>query len=85
MFDHDAFSSAPVSQAARASMAVINAVQQLDPAVQVHGMAAAFLLLAERFKLEPQDLFAKTTNLMNYAEGRRPEFTAVSEYLAGEI
>ena len=84
-FRDDDHASCSPAVAGRAAMAVINSVQQVPPAVQAHGIAAAFILLAERYGLEPQHLFQRTTNLMNYAEGRRPEFAAVAEYLANEL
>lgn len=66
-------------------MRVIDRIQTLSPAVQLHACAAVFLLVSERFGFEPQDVFSYTNNLMNYAEGRRPEFAAVRAYLENEL
>lgn len=86
-FNLDTFSSANVAEAASMAMRVVDATQRGNPSpeIQAHGIAAAFILLAERFGLQPQEMFAKTTNLMHYAEGRRPEFAAVEAYLQGEL
>lgn len=85
-FNPDVHASIPPVAAASSAMVVIDALQRgYHPEVQAHGIAAAFILLAERFGVDPADLFAKTTNLMNHAEGRRPEFAAVAQYMEKEL
>lgn len=85
-FNIDSFSSLPARSGAQAAMRVIDALQGTClPETQAHGIAAAFILLSERWGMSPQEIFEKTTNLMNYAEGRRPEFAAVAEYLENEL
>jgi hypothetical protein len=69
----------------RASMTVIDAVQDLHPKDQVLGMAATFLLLCDRYNVMPQDIFTISQNVMNGVDGKRPEFRAVKSYLAGEV
>ena len=83
--DRLAITNMPVRQASVASMKIIDAIQSLRPHEQVAGMAATFLLLAEHLGMTPQDIFAITTNIMNHAEGRRPEFAAVAQYMAEEL
>jgi hypothetical protein len=75
----------PVNEAAVSTMRVIDAVQDLPPEHQVVAITSAFKLLAERFNVAPQDAFTITSNIMNNAEGRRPEFEAVKAYLQHEL
>ena len=85
MFDRDRLVNLPVKEGAGAAMQVIDSLQRHRPEARVLGAAAVFVLLAERFGLAAQDVMTATTNLMNYAEGRRPEFAAVQEYLQKEL
>jgi hypothetical protein len=70
---------------ARGTAAVANAVQDMPAHVQLSAMAAAFIMLAEHRRIEPQDAFTITSNIMNYAEGRRPEFKGVAQYMENEL
>lgn len=85
VFNHDQFHSASPALVAEATMRVIDRIQQLPPSVQIHAAAAVFVLLTQRFAIDTQDAFSATSNLMNYAEGRRPEFEAVRAYLENEL
>lgn len=81
----DQLTNMDVGSASRASMQVIDALQRMTPAEQVAGIASCFLLLCAHLSITPQEAFAATTNLMHYAEGRRPEFLAVEQYMREEL
>jgi len=83
--NRDKLTSINVRKAANASMVVIDALQKLPPEEQVAGMASAFLLLADHINLTPQEMFSVTTSIMNHADGRRPEFAAVAQYMEMEL
>jgi hypothetical protein len=72
-----------VSQAA---MAVADGVQAYKPEAQVMGAAAFFIILCEEYKVNAQDVFTATKNLM--ASERLdviPQFNAAREYIKGEL
>lgn len=81
----DRFNNMNVRKAAQASMHIINAIQQMPPEEQVAGMASTFLLLADHNRMTPQEMFAVVANIMNHADGRRPEFAAVAQYMENEL
>jgi hypothetical protein len=85
MLNRDLMNHIDVRGAATATMHVINALQELPPHHQVVAVVATFRLLIERFKLDPQDAFTLTDNIMNHAQGRRAEFDAVRAYLENEV
>ncbi|MGH0000080.1 hypothetical protein ACQU0X_08365 [Pseudovibrio ascidiaceicola] len=75
----------PAKAAATSTMAVIDAVQDYPPAVQIIAVVAAFKLMIERFNMNAQDAFTVADNIMNHAQGRRVEFEAVQAYLENEL
>jgi len=80
-FDRDRMNQAPARKVASAAMTVIDALQlRFTSEQQVLGTAAVFLILCERFGVEPQDAFTATKNLMNTVTGKRAEFEAVADY-----
>lgn len=81
----DKLTNIPTRQAANATMSIIDCVQRLQPEERPVALAASFLLLAERLDVPAQDLFTYSTNIMNHADGRRPEFKAVADYLENEL
>jgi hypothetical protein len=86
MLNRDRLMNLPVKAGATAAMQVIDALQKgHSPEAQVLGAAAVFVLLSERFGVSMQDVMGAIKKLMNHAEGRRPEFAAVAEYLAKEV
>lgn len=80
----DKLSMLPVRSASTASMSVLGAIQDMPPEEATVGVTSAFFLIAERWGLDPRDLLGLTTNIMNHADGRRPEFAAVAEFLRNE-
>ena len=77
--------NADVNQSARASMEVINALQNHRPEYQMAGLTAAFLFLCEHLQVRPTEAFSYIQKIMNHADGRRPEFKAVKMYLENEL
>lgn len=81
--------NAPRSVAASATVLLIDRLQDFieqQKGVQVVAAAALFLLLAERFNVEPQDVFTATKNLMRQRDGDyAPQFKAVEMYLKNEV
>lgn len=72
--------------AAQCCMAVASGVQaNPDRGARLMGLAAAFLIAAEASGLPVPDLMGYARNCMNTAEGKRPEFAAVTDYIEKEI
>jgi hypothetical protein len=86
---YDQLVNARSRRAGTAAMAVINALQDFiedERGAQAIGIAAAFLLFCERFRIEPQDVFTATRNLIARSEGdTRKDFQAVRDYLTNEV
>ena len=79
----DQISNADVTMIANATMSVVDNLQTKFPAaVQTVAIAAAFKLLVERHGLSMQDILGPVDNIINDTKGKRPEFSAVAQYLA---
>lgn len=84
--NRDLLTNANPEAVAEGAMACIDAVQTRRQEVQPLALACAFLLLAERLRLEPQDLATWAKALMLAPSGQRvPEFRAVTAYIQNEI
>lgn len=84
--DRDRLHSANPQQTALGAMRTIDALQDLPPEHQVTALASCFVLMCERYALAGRDALNTVTNLMNSNEGkRRPEFTAVTNYMKHEL
>lgn len=83
--NNDRFNNADMVAVARATMNLVIANQELQPHVQMHAATALFLLACERWGITPQVAISPATNLMNHAEGPRPEFRAVRQYMENEL
>lgn len=82
----DLTGNAPLRLCAQAAMSVADAVQTVPHrGAQILGAAAAALLLAEASGIRPDELFGMARNCMNHADGRRPEFAALSDYIQNEV
>lgn len=85
-FDRDIFNSLPTKQAARSTIKVLDAIQFLKPEEQIAGLAAAFLLSVERYKVPAQDAFSATANMMRHHDERgQSEFDGVRSYLDADV
>lgn len=85
MVNRDHMTNAPIRSVAQATMALIDVNQDKPPEHQLLALGAAFLLMTEHLRVAPADVWGFTNNLMNHAEGRRPEFAAVAAYMEGEL
>ena len=81
----DRMNNVPVIDVARAAMSLLNVAQDLKPEEFVPAYAASFLLVCERYGLKPQEVFTAASNIMNYAQTRRPEFRAVDAFVRKEL
>ena len=82
----DMAGNAPLVQTSRAAMSVVNSIQNIEHrGSRLLGLAVAALIAVEASGLSPADLFAYARNAMNDADGRRPEFRAVDEYVRREL
>jgi hypothetical protein len=77
--------NADPKRVAQASFYVIDKLQNFPPHLQLMGLAAALLTASDTFKVEAQDIFTVTKNLMNSKEGLRPEFAAIRDYIKYEL
>lgn len=83
--NRDLMNNADPAAVATATMTVIDKLQHEQPHVQQMAAAALFVLLAERWGVEPQDVMVATKNLMIGVDGKRAEFEAVALYLENEL
>lgn len=83
-FDRDALANINPRKAATSAMSVIDALQDYLPHEQVAGLCAVFSLLADRYGVRLPDAMEVVNNVMTFADGRRPEFKAVEQYMREE-
>lgn len=82
----DLAGNAPLTQASGAAMSVADAIQHTPhKGARLLGAASAFILMADNAGIHVSDLMAMARNCMNDAEGRRPEFKAVEEFIVKEV
>ena len=85
-FDRDLFHSLPTKAAAQTTIAALNAIQDRRPECQVAGLAAAFLLVCEKYGMPAQDAFTATRNMMHGHKARGGyEFDAAQSYLSDDV
>ena len=83
--NRDLMNNADPAAVATATMVVIDKLQHEQPHVQQMAAAALFVLLAEHWGMDPQDVMVATKNLMIGVDGKRAEFEAVALYLEAEL
>lgn len=68
-------------------MSVVNAIQNNheDKGSQLGGLLTAFLMVFDTCGLPLEDLLGMARNIVNDAEGVRPEFMAVKRYIENEV
>lgn len=85
-FDRDAFHSLRTKKAAHATAAVLSELQYRTPEEQIAGVACAFLLLCERYRMPAQDAFAATKQMMNHHDARGgTDFDGIRSYLDADV
>ena len=83
--NRDLMNNADPAAVATATMVVIDKLQHEQPHVQQMAAAALFVLLAEHWGMDPQDVMVATKNLLIGVDGKRTEFEAVALYLEAEL
>ena len=83
--NRDKLTNADPKHVAQSTFSVIDKLQNMPQHLQAMALASSFLILSDVFKLEAQDIFTLTKNLMNSKEGLRPEFVAVRDYIKHEL
>jgi hypothetical protein len=81
----DKINMARPREVAASVMMTLNGLQDYTPEIQVMGAAAVFLELSEALGIPPQEVFTATKNLIAGQDGKRPEFTAIQDYIQGEM
>lgn len=80
----DLLKSADVKRVAQLAMSILDRVQDHKAHERMLAAAAVTLTLCEVYRLDRQDLMTAVNNIMNFAEGRRPEFKAVRLHAENE-
>lgn len=65
-------------------MAVLNALDEVSPEEAIAALSTTLLLACCRYNIPAQDVLTIATNIMNGAEGKRPEFKAIEEFMNSE-
>ncbi|MEG2140964.1 MAG: hypothetical protein RRY20_09285 [Bilophila sp.] len=82
----DQLGNVSLTDAAHTAMSVADAVQTCPrKGARLIGIMAAALITIEASNLNLQDVLAMTRNVINHADGRRPEFAAVDAYVRNEV
>ncbi|WP_018123399.1 hypothetical protein [Desulfovibrio oxyclinae] len=81
----DLFMNADLKAVATTTMGLVDAVQERPNHEQLAAFGAAFLLLVEQSGMPLPDVMAAVKNMMNHADGKRPEFKAVEAYMQNEL
>lgn len=78
--------NASIPSTARLTMAIADRIQdEPSQGVRLAALSSAFLLSLELSGLPAADCLGMARNIMNHAEGIRPEFAGVREYLRNEV
>lgn len=88
LLNSDRLNHASRAEVAKATVQVFNAIQDLGKEVQSLALAAAFTLLMEVTRSQPQDVFTATKNLMfDPVNPHRiaPQFSAMQFHLETEV
>lgn len=82
--NRDRLTNMSVREAATGTMQILDAVQDERPEKVVASAAAFFVHACDRFGIRAADALTITTNIINHAEGKRPEFAAVEQFMREE-
>lgn len=83
--NRDLITNADLRHVAGASFEALDKIQRHPKGTQVPAIAALFLAVSEASGMTVNDLLATTQRMVNTAEGRRPEFTALVDYARNEL
>lgn len=84
----DQIGNADISRVSTAAFSVMNGIQNQEnmlPGESVAAITAAFILAIDASRLSGADVIGLTRNMMADADGRRPEFKAITDYIKKEI
>lgn len=83
----DKLNAIDAAAVATAAATVIDAVQDMEPERQIAGVTAAFKILVDHLKVDPQDVMTVVGNIIsdNTGPGKRVELDAVADYMRGEL
>lgn len=85
----DQIGNADLSRVSTTAFSVVNGIQNQEevtlPGECVAAITAAFVLTLEASKLPASDVIGLTRNMMADADGRRPEFKAITDYIKKEV
>ena len=83
----DQINSMTADASAMVAFRIIDAIQGLPKGQQARGIAMAFYMLTERYKVNPIDLLQKTRIATKdaFSEGRGEHVRAVQNYLNEEL
>ena len=86
----DQLGNADVERVSTMTFAIIDAIAKHDdrtplPGEMVGAVSAAFVLIMEACKLPAYDAAMYARNIMSDADGRRPEFKAITDYIKKEV
>jgi hypothetical protein len=85
MIDPDKINNADSEKVAKATFTILDRIQHFPAHEQVLASAALFLVMAEHHKVQPQDVFTVTKNLMFEKTRMKAEFAALLDYVRYEI
>lgn len=84
-FDRMWMGMADTTEVTRSTMAIIDAIQDRPARTQVPAICAAFVLALECAGMNVGDALTISKNIINDADGRRPEFKAIEDYINNEL
>lgn len=83
--NRDLLNNARPDRVAQAVVDATDRLQNYQPHEQMMGVCALFLFLADHWGVPAQDVFTATKNLINDADGKRPEFAGIEQYIKKEL
>lgn len=83
--NRDAMTNANLKNVAGAAQDALDRLQRHPKGVQAPAVCSLFLALSEATGVSIQDLLEITQRMTRHADGRRPEFAAVVDYMRGEL
>lgn len=69
---------------AQAVMAIVDTLQHKKAETQIAASGILFLMVCERYGIEPREILNITDNILNRHEGRKPEYEAARLYMKHE-
>lgn len=76
---------ADIKEVSNTTMSIIDAIQDYPTRAQVPAVCAAFVLMLEAADVDAFDALAMSKNIINAADGKRPEFKAIADYIDNEL